>query len=1228
MRIAIVYNYTFGITLPRGHEMYWSNKKFCGMFLSFVTFLFLLTGCGAGGGGGSTTNQNNPTADSIPPSIPTNLVATAVSSNQINLTWSVSTDNNAVTGYKIYSGSIYLTSVTTTSSSDTGLNPSTQYCYTVSAFDAAGNESPQSSVKCVTTPTAPSPKGNISGKLLVGPSLSQAPKILPKTQVTEDSEEQQAEFVIGKVIVKFVETITSAEGVIKLQEIFNDDNLQVSSEISVINAAVLRANIYDAYKKGTLSKEDGRQMTLDLIQQIQNLPFIEYAEPSYIRSAQAIPNDPGYPQQWHYKTIALPQAWDDYIAKGNNEVIVAVLDDGIRRNHPDLENNILDTGYDFISDLQSAADGNGQDTDPSAPAGTFICGDHYSNTIHGTHVAGTIAAVYNNRIGVTGVAWKSKIMPVRVLGVCGGAEEDIQQGLLYAAGLPNSSGKIPLQKAKVVNMSLGGPSPNASTQAIINQVVTQGVTVIAAAGNEAVNNKWDPKNPNPVEYPCAYNNVICVGAASPSLFSGLERAPYSNYNAYVDIVAPGGNLESIFSKSGVLSTAWDDNYNQPDYKSLQGTSMATPHVSGVAALMLSVNPFLTPAQIEQILKDTAYDLGPPGRDDKYGYGLINAYHAVSYGNLLINPVLQTQPGVLYFTSADLQGNISILNIGGGSLTISSVTNSEKSGGNWLTTSVDKSIVPATVTATVNSSGLSPGVYKATITINYITNIAGVEKIPVVFDNRTTPDLGTVIVRLVDNQGNLVTQTTTSKVQSYSYQFTDLAPGSYFVIAGTDQDGSGAPDNWGEFIGTFPMLGDYSTVTVEAGKTASGIDFSLQDIGDLIYFDGNGLGPISGALLVNVVDETGEPVEGAKVYIGNGSFSGTTNPFGRTTILGNFNGPQTVSATAPGYSTSTYYQTNASYLTFLISRTVPPTTTLTVTLSGLSIGEYGCVWISIDNYDCATYTGINPNLYFTVPKDTPLTLSAIGYNAIYGTPVKVDYTLLSEGINTYSSVTLNMDIPPNWHYFQAWVNLPSGNFDKTSVMGWTGYSYAYQGLYHDPIITGWRDNSSFTSHLLADKWFDIWVAKTTPEYNALGVSVENAYGERTVAYAQASFDQLLSSATYNLYDVPSLTIPWGHLVTSSLRPTFLWYNTFQPSIQGIIISDPVSGYEWEIDVPGTTTIITLPDIPTGGLSSGVTYDWNVVNIMAPDFDYNNFDMKYVMQNLWGLSLSQTEHFVTP
>ncbi len=113
---------------------------------------------------------------------------------------------------------------------------------------------------------------------------------------------------------------------------------------------------------------------------------------------------------------------------------------------------------------------------------------------------------------------------------------------------------------------------------------------------------------------------------------------------------------------------------------------------------------------------------------------------------------------------------------------------------------------------------------------------------------------------------------------------------------------------------------------------------------------------------------------------------------------------------------------------------------------------------------------------------------------------------------------------------------------------------------------------------------------------------------------------LTPSTY-LYMPVSTTV-------SSLTPTFWWSNTFQPSLQGIIISEPVSGYEWEIDVPSDVSMITLPNIPTGGLSVGMAYEWNVMNMIAPSFDYNNFDMKYVMQNLWGLSQSQTGDFVTP
>jgi len=931
---------------------------------------------------------------------------------------------------------------------------------------------------------------------------------------------------------------------------------------------------------------------------------VESADLNYIRSTQAIPNDQYYSKQWHYETIALPQAWD--ITTGDNSVIVAVLDSGVQLNHPDLKGNLLSTGYDFVSDPQNAGDGDGIDPDPtdsSAPS------SHSHN--HGTHVAGTIAAVSNNRIGVAGVAWNAKIMPVRVCGNNGCTDTDIIQGLLYAAGLPNDSGTVPSQRAKIINMSLGGQIYNSLAQETINEVVSQGVTVIAAAGNDA-------EKGNPINYPCAYNNVICVGAVGPS----LTRASYSEYNSYVDVVAPGGDEAGL-----VLSTVWNDNYNQPGYGGMPGTSMATPHVSGVAALMLSVNPSLTPAQIQQILTGTALDLGPPGKDDEYGYGLINAYRAVANAagiSLPGTPILHTDPSDLFLTSGDTQETISIMNLAGGILTIDNVTEKEKSGGNWLSISLDKNTAPALLKVTAHTSGLSPDTFEATITI---TTNAGTKKIPVIFDNRTTPDLGTITVQLFDMQENLVAQTTTNQAQGFAYQFNNLEPGLYFVVAGTDRDESGEfGDNWGEFIGTFPLFGSPSPITVEAGKTASGIDFALHDIGDLVYFDGNGLGPIEGALLVTVLDENGKPVKGAKVYVGDGRrFSGTTNFFGRTTIIGSFSGPQTVTATAPGYTTSTFYQTDASYLTFSLRRINPPTTTLTVTLSGLSYGEAGCVWINFDK-QCVSYTE-SPILNFTVPMDTPITLSAIAFDS-NELPTKFFHAHYNDGFDTPASVNSPLGTPLSWRYIQGWVNKPKGNFSITSPIEWGAFSYAYIGLYQDPVWIGLRSNAYFTFSFIADSWFDMWVAKTDePDFNSIAVCGINGLGERSCAFAQASFDQLPSAATYNLYDVPDLYMPVS-ITVSSLTPTFWWSNTFQPSLQGIIITEPVSGYEWEIDVPSGVSMITLPNIPTGGLSSSTTYEWRVVNMVAPDFDYNNFDTKLVEQTLSGLSTSQTGLFATP
>jgi len=374
--------------------------------------------------------------------------------------------------------------------------------------------------------------------------------------------------------------------------------------------------------------------------------------------------------------------------------------------------------------------------------------------------------------------------------------------------------------------------------------------------------------------------------------------------------------------------------------SYQGTSMATPHIAGVAALMLAANPALTPLQIEQMLTSTAYDLGTLGRDNEYGFGLVNAFHAVSFaknGTLPGVPSLYVSKKVFLDTVVNTS-NTSVLNMGGGVLSaISAAPNAA-----WLTATLNQTSAPATLSLTANPAGQPQTILTASVAV--ATN-AGNKNIQVFFDNRPAPDPGLVTVELGDINGNTVATTTTSRAQGFAYQFNNIAPGNYYIVAGVDRDGNGTPgDNWGEYIGTYPLLGSFQQVSVTAGGNILATNFQLHKHDDSVQFDGNGQVPIRGAILARVKDAEGNPVAGAKVYIGNGATnSGATNALGQTTIFGAFNGPQTVTATAPGYSTLTYWQTNASYLTFSLEQLTTANVTLNVTLTGLITGETGVLF---------------------------------------------------------------------------------------------------------------------------------------------------------------------------------------------------------------------------------------------------------------------------------------------
>lgn len=360
----------------------------------------------------------------------------------------------------------------------------------------------------------------------------------------------------------------------------------------------------------------------DVISVLQADSNVEYAEPDVKMYPLLVPNDARYSEQWQYFEavggLNLPAAWDTTQGAG---VVVAVIDTGYRP-HADLAANIL-PGYDMISDATTAQDGNARDTDASdngdwEPAGACYTGSPASNSSwHGTHVAGTIAAVTNNASGVAGVAYKARILPVRVLGRCGGYMSDIADGMIWAAGGVVSGVPANTNPAKVLNLSLGGSgSCSITSQNAINTARSLGATVVVAAGNENTN----ASNANPAN--C--NGVVTVAATNRH----GGRAYYSNYGSVVDVAAPGGDVTNG-SANGILSTlnAGATTPGADSYAFYQGTSMATPHVAGVAALLYAVKPTISPDEVEATLKSTARAF--PASCSQCGSGIVNASAAVA-----------------------------------------------------------------------------------------------------------------------------------------------------------------------------------------------------------------------------------------------------------------------------------------------------------------------------------------------------------------------------------------------------------------------------------------------------------------------------------------------------------------------------------------------------------------------------------------------------------------------
>jgi serine protease len=340
---------------------------------------------------------------------------------------------------------------------------------------------------------------------------------------------------------------------------------------------------------------------------------VEYAQIDRLKHASWIPNDTKWGQLWGLNGttagIGAVSAWN--VTRGTG-VVVAVIDTGIS-THPDLQANVI-PGYDFISDAAIARDGDGRDANP-ADQGDWNTDDTQcdvsDSSWHGTHVAGTIAAVGNNSLGVVGVAYGAKVMPIRVLGQCGGYTSDISDAVIWAAGGTVTGVPANTRPAKVINLSLGGSGACGPTeQAAMDSAIAKGATIVVAAGNESSDVS--------TETPANCQGVVAVAAID----SYGHRAGFSNYGAGISLSAPGVGIYSTANAGTTVATVG----NYPAYS---GTSMAAPHVSGVVALMRAAAGanVRTPAQIKQMLEETAKPF--PTACSGCGSGMLNAPKAVA-----------------------------------------------------------------------------------------------------------------------------------------------------------------------------------------------------------------------------------------------------------------------------------------------------------------------------------------------------------------------------------------------------------------------------------------------------------------------------------------------------------------------------------------------------------------------------------------------------------------------
>ncbi len=935
-----------------------------------------------------------------------------------------------------------------------------------------------------------------------------------------------------------------------------------------------------------------RAQTVAVIDALADSGVVAWAEPNHICRAARFPDDPGYRDQYPLTQMSLDRAWE--ITRGDSSIVIAVLDTGTWP-HPDLDDVML-PGFDFVSDRQRSFDFDGWDSDPTDSALDY----------HGTHVAGIAAASTNNGIGVAGVAWGSTVLPVRVLGKGGGTDFDLAAGIRWAAGLAVTGAPINTSPAEVINMSLVSRSPATVVSSAVDAAFENGVALVAAAGNAATSAPY---------YPAAYPPVVSVYA----LDVNYKWASYSNYGSSLSVGAPGGDMNA--GLPGILSTYVDSSRNA-SYAYLQGTSMACPHVAGVMALLRTADRSLTPVQVTGILETTAIDLGPPGFDDQYGYGAVDAYAALRVVASIppAGSALAATPPSLEFGRLANALDVIVRDVDEGRVLIRNVIASP-TGAPWLSVDTDDDQTPAVVHVHVDHEQLGTGIFESSVEV---LTTAGAMTIPVRVIRTNPPRLERVRVSAIDALGIVRAQTQTSEDDDWEYVLPNVPLGQYRIVAGADLDLDLAIDRVDEFEGEWPLLERPERLgIVVTDLDHDGIDVPLLRRDARFAFDGVGGGPIDGAVAVRVYDRvTGLPIAGARVYLADGGLVAQSDLQGRAVFAGVFEGALVITVVAAGYEPRTRAASNSQYQAFgLVPAGDPGTVTVTVRVSGL---EGGARDVVVHVGSTRVRAAWNQSPTQTVEVIVPRTVETFSVSAfvtdIDGRPTHIAVGSVTpprdgDAIDIDLAVVAP-EVDPVTRSLE--VVLPASRLGADAeVRAFTELATIGEGW----VVVGESavDPDAPSEHA--------WTA-------ALGGGIARLAVTATDSLGRSSRLVLRGAATdIRVDDEIELPVPGAPLAPiegATVSPNQLLLE-FEPTLKADIVEiemrDVESGETWHLTAVAATPRVTLPDLPEGGLRSGRTYAWRVISRRFSVHSYAAFVERDLRANEIERTVSREETFTT-